>query len=306
MKTLIAMLGAAGFAASTAAAQERLSFDDPEDVLEMNRKMGCSTVDGEAVTYYWSGYAYSRRQGEPDRRLFRVEGMNTRACVTVEHEEYGVGYKLVSRELLLYLDPETGEILSTWDNPWTGETVDVLHVANDPVNFGPNYAYGPRGPATFRGQVQGDDWWQTTTVPLWYPNPLASEFEAEIGGTYHATEMFNYFGSVEDLTDPNRTTADTEVGWVRQSDWLPWMKMNGRDGVIYFHTAGTKLDSFDELPEFFIEEIDRHYPEYRTPPPLDDDRENMTSWIYYRDAANCEIEVPDRGGEGFDCEETQE
>ncbi|MFW6413103.1 MAG: DUF1838 family protein, partial [Oceanicaulis sp.] len=181
MKTLIAALGASMFALSAASAQERLSFDDPEDVLEMNRKMGCSTVDGEAVTYYWNGYAFSRRQGERDRRLFRVEGMNTRACVSVEHPEYGSGYKMVSRELLLYLDPETNEILSTWDNPWTGETVDVLHVANDPVNFGPNYANGPRGPAQFRGQVQGDDWWQTITVPLFYPNPLASEFQAEIG-----------------------------------------------------------------------------------------------------------------------------
>lgn len=303
MKTAITTLASAAVLTAGACAQDRLSFDDPADVVEMNRKIACSTVDGEPVTFYWHGYAYSRRQGEADRRLFRVEGMNTRACSTVEHPEYGTGYRMVSRELLLYLDPETNEILSTWDNPWTGETVDVLHVANDPVNMrAPSFPTGPRGPARFRGSIQGDDFWQTATVPLWYPNPLASEFEAEIGGTYHATEMFNFFGSVSNLTDPEETTADIEVGWVRMSDWLPWMRMNGREGVIYFHTAGTKLDSFDELPDFFLEEIAEHYPEYTTPPPLDDDRENVTSWIYYRDAATCEIDVPDRGGEGFDCD----
>lgn len=303
MKTATAAISAALVMSASACAQDALSFDDPQDVIEMNRKIACSTVDGEPVTFYWHGYAYSRRAGERDRRLFRVEGMNVRACGTVEHPEYGVGWRMVSREILLYLDPETNEILSTWDNPWTGETVDVLHVANDPVNSrAPSFPNGPRGPARFSGSIEGDDFWWTITVPLWYPNPLASEFESEIGGTYHATEMFNFFGDVSDLTDPTLTTADIEVGWVRQSDWLPWMQMNGRDGVIYFHTAGTKLDSWDELPDFFKEEIRTHYPDYAAPPPVDDDRENMTSWIYYLQAANCEIDVPDRGGEGFDCD----
>jgi len=60
--------------------------------------------------------------------------MNIRQCVAVEDPERGTGYKLVSREILLYLDPQTGEVLETWQNPWSGETVRVLHVANDPVN----------------------------------------------------------------------------------------------------------------------------------------------------------------------------
>ncbi len=293
MKILIAALGA-GAMSATAIAQERLSFDNPDDVITMNRKIGCSTVDGEPITFYWHGYAFSRRAGEPDRRMFRVEGMNVRACVTVEHPEYGTGYRLVSREILLYLDPETHEILSTWDNPWTGETVDVLHVANDPVNSRGSFPQGPNGPARWRGSSMGNDVWQTTTVPLFYSNPLAGEFQDETGAVYHATEMFNFFGNVDDLTDPATTTADVEVGWVRMSDWLPWMKMRGRDGLIYFHTAGTKLDSWDELPDFFQAEIARHYPEYTDPPPLDDDRPNVTSWTYYRDIAAGVVTPPDR------------
>jgi hypothetical protein len=282
-------------AASAAAEVERLNFDKPEDVVTMNRKIGCSTVDGEPITYYWNGYAFSRMRGEPDRRLFRVEGMNVRACSTVSHPEFGEGYRQVSREILLYLDPETNEILSTWDNPWTGETVNVLHVANDPVNMrNPSFPNGPSGPARFRGHVEGNVYWQTITVPLWYSNPLAGDFQSEVGGVYHATEMFNFIGDVASLTDPETTTADVQVGWVRQSDWLPWMKMSGRDGMIYFHTAGTKLASWDDLPQFFIDEIDRHYPEYREPPPLDDDRPNVTSWIYYRDVAAGRVEPPQR------------
>ena len=62
--------------ASSAACAGQLDLSDPDDAFTMNRKIGCSTVDGEAVTYWWHGKAYSRRQGERDRLLFDVEGMN--------------------------------------------------------------------------------------------------------------------------------------------------------------------------------------------------------------------------------------
>ena len=85
------------------------------------------------------------------------------------------------------------------------------------------------------------------TVPLFYPNPLASEYQKEIGGTYHATEMFNFLGDVDDLTDMSKDTADVQIGWARMSDWLPWMNMQGRDGIIYMHTAGRKMESWDDF-----------------------------------------------------------
>lgn len=284
-----------GLFVSAVAETERLSFENPEDVISINRKVGCSTVDGEPITYYWNGYAFSRVTGEPDRTLFRVEGMNVRACKTHEHPEYGIGYRQVSREIMLYLDPETNEVLSQWENPWTGETVDVLHVANDPVNMrAPSFANGPTGPARFRGHIEGDVFWSNITIPLWYSNPLAGAYQAQVGGTYHATEMFNFFGRVDDLTDPTNTTADIQIGWARVADWLPWMRMQGRPGVIYFHAAGTKLASWDDLPEVLKQEIDRHYPEYREAPPLDDARPNVTSWTYYRDVVEGRIEAPRR------------
>ncbi len=282
------------FTVDSAPVAAELDPMDPDDALTIGRKIGCSTVDGEAITYWWHGKAYSRRQGERDRLLFLVEGMNIRACSSVEDEQRGEGYKLVSREILLYKDPETGEVLSKWDNPWTGETVDVLHVANDPVNF-TAYKIGRDGrPSTFRGDFLGDRWWQTNTFPLFYPNPLAGEYQQEIGGTYHATEMFNFLGDTESLLDPETTTAEVQVGWVRMSDWLPWMMMEGREGVIYMHTAGRKLDSFDDMSATMKAEIDQHYPEYVSPPPLDDPRRNETSWIYYQKIRDGERTAPDR------------
>jgi Protein of unknown function (DUF1838) len=261
----------------------RIDLTTPEGVLAANRKMGCDLRDGVPVTYYWAGDAFSRRQGEADKLLFRAEGMNIRQCVSVTDPVRGAGYKMVSRELLIYRDVRTGEVLKKWTNPWTNESVDVLHVANDPVNSA-SYVKGRDGnPVRWTGTILGDIWMSSTTVPLFYSNPLAGAYQAEVGGTYHATEMFNFSGSVANLLDPTITTAAARITWVRVSDWLPWMKMGGREGVIYFNTTGLKLDKFEDMPAPLKTELLANYPDYVSPPPLDDTRPNETSWSHFKD-----------------------
>ncbi len=296
LKTMgaLAALSLAGCASLATAQGDQLDPTDAADTLMINRKVQCSTVDNEPIVYWWHGQAFSRRQGEKDVHLFDVEGMNVRACSSITDETRGNGYALVSREILLYLDKETGEPLATWDNPWSGETVDVLHVANDPVNF-EAYEIGRDGqPSTWSGEISNGQWWLRSTFPLWYPNPLGGPYQAEIGGTYHATELFNFFGRTEDLLDPDTTTAKVTVGWSRMSDWLPWMKMNGREGMFWVHTAGAKLASWDDMSETMKNEIRTNYPEYVGPPPEGDPRDNMTSWKYFDGVRKGEIEVPER------------
>ena len=265
------------------AGAEPLDLSTGEGALAAFRKIQCSLNDQEPVTYWWHGRAYSRVPGEKDRLLFRVEGMNIRHCATVEDVERGTGFVLKTREILLYQDPKTGEALRTWTNPWTGEEVDVIHVANDPVNSGPFHPLGPDGrPWPWFGTVKEGRWWITSTIPLFYTNVLGGNYQEYVGGTYHATEMFNFMGDVDSLVAEDTVSANVEVGWVRMSQWLPWMKMGGRMGVIYMHTAGKKLDDGDNMSEQMREEIANNYPEYAEPPPVDDDRPNETSWTYFK------------------------
>ena len=128
----------------------------------------------------------------------------------------------------------------------------------------------------------GKQWWLSTPVPLFYTNPLAGNYQQYVGGTYHATELFNFFGDIDDLNNRKRDTAQAAVSWQRLSGWLPWMEMGDRAGMLYFHTAGRKLDKWDDLSATMKAEIDRNYPEYRNPPPLDDQRPNETSWTYFK------------------------
>ncbi len=264
----------------------------PEGQLLALRRIQCSETDGKPVTYYWKGVTYSRVPGEPDRQLFKVEGMNVRHCGPLAGSKNKAEFRLVSREILLFEDPVTGEVLRTWTNPWTGQTLDVVHVANDPVNG--NYGLVGRDgkPTSLPFEVIGNQWWLTTGVPLFYTNPLGGNYQRYAGGTYHVTELFNFFGAVDDLANRRKDSADAAVGWQRISMWLPWMEMGDRAGLLYFHTAGRKLSTWDDLSATMRTEIDKNYPAYRSPPPLDDQRPNETSWTYFKKLVDARKPAP--------------
>lgn len=289
---------AVALGAAAVATAGKLDLATPEGVTLAMRKVQCSLKDNVPVTYYWHGGAYSRVPGEPDRRLFNVEGMNIRQCVTVTDPVRGTGWKMVSKELLIYLDPKTNEVLKTWANPWTGKTLQVMQTANDPVNQPASFPKRRDGsPAEWNGTVNDGMWWMTATIPLFYDNPLQGKYQKYVGGTYHATEMFNFMGDVADLVDDRKDTASTRVGWVRVSSWLPWMEMGDRAGSMYFHTAGRKLAKFDDMSAVLKGVIASDYPTWREPPPSDDTRPNQTSWTVFRDAMETRAEKTQSGAE---------
>ncbi len=250
------------------------------------RKILCSMEDNKVSYYKWQGKAYSRRMGEADKHLFNVEGMSARRCGTVDGGVQGKTYKLVTREILLYTDPKTGQPLEKWQNPFTGEELDVIHVTNDPVNQGPSFPRNKEGKTypwkkKFGGSVNGPIWSMMFDVPLFYHNVLAGDYQKQIGGVYHATEMFDFSGDTNSLV--NDEFAHTHVDWVRISDWLPWMMMTGREGTIYIHASGTKEADFDDLQPVMKAYIEKNAPEYKTAPPVSDTRKNETSWSTYKD-----------------------
>ncbi len=266
---------------------DTIDLNTPDGAKLAGRKIQCSTVDGEPVYYWWKGKAYSRKQGEADKNVFNVEGMNVRTCLTLDGGKQGKSYRIISREILLYTDPKTGQPLDTWNNPWTDEEVEVLHVLNDPVNNNSGYPYDKEGnpfPWTkrFAGQVQDQLWSSSFAIPLFYHNPLGGDYQKQVGGVYHATEMFTWSGDIPSLISKDTKTAAAHIGWVRISDWLPWMKMAGREGSIYFNTSGFKVGGYDELGQVIKTYIEEQAPLYKNPPPLDDQRPNETSWSVYK------------------------
>jgi hypothetical protein len=277
------MIMSAVAAVTTSANARMLDPAKPEDALEIMKRTQCGEKDGQPAVYHWAGNVYSRVPGEPDRLLFKGEGMNIRQCVAVEDAKRGKGWRQVSREIMLYLDPKTGEVLRKWSNPWSNETVDVMHINNDPVNSRPNYAIGADGkPYSINVRREGKWMFMPVEVPLFYENPLAGGYQDFIGGKYHAMEIFDFAFEASEMLDTKNPTAYPVISWVRISDWMPWMKMRGRSGQLVFNAMGNKLKSFADLPKVLKDEIAANYPTYTAPPPGDDARPNATTWTEFK------------------------
>ena len=226
MNRLMLTVAALAFAASAQAREKPRLLDTskPEDALEVAKRAQCGAGDGVPAVYHWSGKIYSRVAGEPDRMLFKGEGMNIRQCISVEDPKRGKGWRLVSREIMLYLDPKTGEVVRQWDNPWTGEKVAVMHIANDPVNQRPQFPYAADGtPYKFTGRREGRWIFAPFEAPLFYHNVLSGEYQDYVGGKYHAMEIFDFAYDAEEILNTKNPTAYPIISWVRISDWMPWI-----------------------------------------------------------------------------------
>lgn len=262
------------------------------DAIRLDAKMTCGTTE-QGVTRYgmWEGKLYSRVPAEKDRHLFDVVGINTRQCAQLNDPVRGPGFRSVSREIMVYLDPRTHEIIDRWENPWTGQTIDVIHVANDPVNMRqPSYARDAAGkPARTELREYGDVLVSSHEVPLFYTNPLAGDYQAYVGGAYHAMEIFNTFYPRADLlNDKARRIGDPHLAWQRVSSWLPWMQMADRPGLMIFNATGFSTFDSARIPPILRRVLDERYPEYLVPPPIDDARPNETTWTVTKKAIDAQ------------------
>lgn len=272
-----------GLTISVAAWADTTTFTGRQ-AWEIQRKSTCGTLRDERARFgIFEGRAYSRVPGEKDRHIFNVLGVNTRQCGTVTDEERGEGFRSVSREVMLYLDPETNEVLDTWDNPWSGESVEVVHVANDPVNMrAPRFERDASGkPASTTIRLYGDIAMTSVEFPLFYDNPLGSEYQAYIGGHYQAMEIFNTAYVTEEILEAE-SLGRSYISWSRIAQWLPWMQMGSKPGLMVINATGFSSWDRDDIPEPLRSVLEERYPTYFVPPPVTDERPNETSWTVFR------------------------
>ena len=267
------------------------------DAFTAMQKTTCGTTE-QGVTRYgvFEGRTYSRVPGEKDRHLFDVLGINVRQCIVFTDEVRGRGFRSVSREIMVYMDPESGEVIDTWTNPWTGDEISVIHVANDPVNMrAPRYERDENGESTLEMPLRhyGGVVARSAEIPLFYKNPLGGEYQPYVGGTYHAMEIFNSFYDSERLLDNDEASiGQSHLGWSRVAKWLPWLEMGDRAGIMVFNASGFSTFDKERIPQRLAEILDERYPEYWTPPPLDDSRPNETSWTVFKKYIDAQDATP--------------
>ncbi|MEM7501709.1 MAG: DUF1838 family protein [Pseudomonadota bacterium] len=270
----------------SSALAEEITLSGTDAFLAMQKTTCGTTEEGRTRYGVFEGRTYSRVPGEKDRHLFNVLGINVRQCAVLSDPERGRGFRSVSREIMVYMDPESGDIIDSWMNPWTGEEIDVIHVANDPVNMrAARYERDDEGNSSLEMTLRhyGNVVARSAEIPLFYTNPLGGEYQPYIGGTYHAMEIFNSFYNAERLLDNGRESiGQSHLGWSRVAKWLPWLEMGDRAGIMVFNASGFSTFDKERIPSRLVQILDERYPNYWTPPPLDDSRPNETSWTVFK------------------------
>ena len=274
IRTIFALLIVALVPSLSAAAE--LDLDSEAGSLEAMVKLRCSLDPQQEELLWWKGTLFAQEPGKKAEPLMGFEGYN---ICRAERQDDGV-WRLYTRELTIYRDLKTGQILEHWDNPLSGERNEVIAVANDPVN---NVLNPPGRPFRMPWVEAGDEVMLTLNIPLAYPNPLQpDEFPAESSGPiYMGSEHFMFFAPRAALADPDLKAVPVTYGWTRIGPWLPWMKLGTRPGNLLYIAQGNKRASVAELPDDIQALVRERYPEYARAPETWV-QPNMTSWIYYK------------------------
>ena len=253
-------------------------FDDPIWNREANARLNAHS-DGRQVFGSVSGIVCGVRENEKNKELMRFEVLSS---LRVLKQPDG-SYLRLCREVVFYRDLKTNKLMDEYDNPYTGEKVRVVDVANDPYNYTiaefypdpPSYGglnkdqKPPKRPFLQKWSMLSDDVAALESdIHLYYPSAMQPEKwpRESPGKMTRVSEMFRYFVRVEDLEDPTLTHLPHHGVWSRITPWLPWMLMDQAPGhIVYLGNMATR-DTLDRFPQDVLQRVKERYPTYLTAP----------------------------------------
>lgn len=242
----------------------KLDLDDPETNFMAMLKLRADLTGKDCLSAF-PGQVWAMVDQESNRRLFKTFGIGASRIEEVEE-----GWRIYSREVLYYLDPDTGEILETWKNPWLdNKEVEVFHIANDPVNGVFSRQGNPVLSPPYPYVAHGDDVVFQWNFFIFKPAALnRSEYPIySTGDIDQHAELWGIKGRRSEILNPDITSASCVMSWSRVADWLPWMQMGANPGTVVFHSHSFKLlGGAGELPRYFLDYTEKNFPKYLEAP----------------------------------------
>ena len=246
-------------------------------------KVGYARLNGDLdeskQKYGWfKGFIMAIR---PNKPILDALGFQGFGVSRLEKQADG-SYAKILREVGLYTDLRTGEVLEEWKNPMTNENVRVVHIANDPFNyviedhfpeppkFGDlNQEEIPKIPFILPWQQRGDRLDMEIHINLFYPNALDPKkwVRESNGPMVQVSEGFAYHVDATKMQDANYTTLPYSGTWNRITPWLPWMHMGQTPGhMMYSAFMGSGEDLEQVHSRQVLDYVEKHYPKYFTAP----------------------------------------
>lgn len=271
-RNVLGMLSAAAagpFVPRLAGAQASLDIDvnNPDHVLLILRKLAHSL--GEEPIFWW---IRTIRYGLVDSAFTPMWGQNGGAIfITHDSEEAGT-YKASVLIINFLIDPDTGQHIRTFKNPYTNEDMELqtfggtepIHVtyrrpgseAGPAQPAPPGYKVAasrmPVGPAL----IEGDDVW-VRSDNVFRMEPTSPDK----GRLMQINDWSTYHGSLQDVANPDIKTAPATWSFNDINTWPRWMGMEGRPGNYVARGVGRKVFSIDDMPASWRQLMAKHHPD---------------------------------------------
>jgi len=239
-------------------------------------------ADMKSTKYGWAqGIVQGVRPGEANRDLIGFTMLSCAKLIPLAEGQEGPGYRKVLREIGLYTDLKSGEIIEEWKNPYLNETVKVVPIANDPFNHtitnfypappaygGLNRAAPPKVPFMLDWTRRGNTLNMMSHINLFYPSALQPrQWPRESGQPFsQVTEMFLYNIDWAEMQDKKRTSVEYHGVWARSTPWLPWMLMGPTSGHAQYYTQMGAVDDINKIDRATLDYVQKHHPKYLQAP----------------------------------------
>ena len=257
-----------------------LDINDARDNLYGFAKVW-GTIGPRAVLSGYQGVQYAVVGSKRAMPLFGYAGFgNIRNQIMPDGS-----VKVTGKECGYFTDLTTGEIIDHWDNPWTGERVEVFPFLNDRFrgtlgltqkvfrvgdSETVNNANGapPAEGAPFRlpWQPIGDQYLLGWDYAHEYTNPVTPEGwpKASTGRRVNPSEHFTIFTPRAEVDDRSTHTARYHAGFMRQAPWWPWMRMgqSGVEGVLFGRMHSYQITGgHEDVPPAILRRVERDRPD---------------------------------------------
>lgn len=295
-RLFFAAVGSAAAAAASSAptAGPRLDLASPAEHLRIFRKFQSSEEDGAETFMHYSGVTFAVLNGSEAIPLYGMEGLvSARSWLRTDGS-----VSFAANEVAMHTDLATGAVLERWDNPLSGETVDVWCLRNGPLN----YAISPEADLTGGGwrllrplppgttgfvlpaTIIGDSLILSIDGQARRKNPLLpSEWPRESSGenlvySEHNTWQAKY----QDLASRDVPSPAIVGSWHSLKPWRHWMLMGQRPGGIFNHLLARKVASFAEAPRAVVAYAEKHFPQFLGA-PREQSAAYRDDWSYFKD-----------------------
>jgi hypothetical protein len=291
-----------------------LDFENPQDNLHAFGKLWATYEDAPVFSAF-HGMMFGMVGTQRLKPLFGYTGFGGFQAKQLDSGNV----RLRGKETGFFTDLATGDILNTWDNPYTGETVEVFNFFNDRIRGEltpsmPVFQFGDGDDAPTLMNDGSARINEDGTVPFilpwerygdqvllsWdythrYRNPVTADKwpAASTGEFINPSEHFTFSTQASELEDRSVACARFNCGFTRLSPWWPWMRMGQAhpQGALFGRMHSHKRNrGFEDIPPKVLAYTEKHHPEYLQPCEDWDDGFPIGTWEAYAQAVEPEIQ----------------